>query len=53
MIDRNHDLPIIRQAEVLNISRGSGTLLTSLLVEEFGDLVTCHVWTAPVWQDVF
>ena len=23
MIDRNHDLPIIRQAEVLNISRGS------------------------------
>ena len=23
MIDRNHDLPIVRQAEVLNISRGS------------------------------
>ena len=23
MIDRNHDLPVIRQAEVLNISRGS------------------------------
>ena len=23
MIDRNHDLPIARQAEVLNISRGS------------------------------
>ena len=23
MIDRNHDLPIVRQAKALNISRGS------------------------------
>ena len=23
MIDRDHDLPIVKQAEVLNISRGS------------------------------
>jgi putative transposase len=44
MIDREHDLPITKQAEVLRISRGSVYYLPRPVPE--ADLAICKVSTA-------
>jgi len=48
MIDRQHDLPITRQAEVLRISRGSVYYLPRPVSQS--DLATCGVSTSCIWS---
>jgi len=48
MIDRAHDLPITRQAEALNISRGSVYYLPRLVPK--ADWRSCSVSTDCIWS---
>ena len=47
MIDRAHDLPITRQAEALNISRGSVYYLPRPVSEADLAISTDCIWSSP------